>query len=297
MKNARTIQVCLCQALIALVLLVVTECRAQQTSFSISAGGASMQLNLSGSGAGISNWSLNGVNQLLQQWYYYSVDGGAVYSIDNIGLVSSTESTFAGNTTVDAIYSNSMLQVTVASTLKPGNAGQSIFSSNISVYNPSGVQHDYALYQYSDFALGSGSGNQTVQFAGTGVPYKVTQTSSTGESLVGTLGAVSGGSGDLVLEQAGLTDGNQFGILNGAPSGPTLNGTLTAGTGNVDFAYEVNGTLNSGATGLSFVEVQTVPEPSAIALLLPGVLGFGLYYGRKSGSFKKVVKKLHFNYF
>jgi len=276
------------------ILLAVSAVQSRAQSYPITQGSASLLVTVSGANAGISAWTINGVNQLVQQWYYFSVDGGTVHSIDTLGLVSSSETTSGNNTTVNATYANSMIQVQVDSTLMPGNGGgQSILSTDFTLYNPDLVQqHTYSFYQFSDFDLGGVPGNQSEHWTTLGTP-RVTQTGSSGQSVVGTFGAVSGGSGDAEFVQAGLYNGMQFGITNGAPIAPTLNNTLTAGPGNVDFAYQANGTLGPNATGLSFVETETVtvPEPSTTALIFSAALVLQVFAGRRLASFKKVVKK------
>jgi hypothetical protein len=274
------------------ILLVASALQSQAQSYPISQAPGSLLINLSGPSAGVSDWMVNGVNQLMQQWYYFSVDGGTVHSLDNLGLISSSETTSGNNTTVYADYGNSVIQVQVNSTLKPGNGAQSILSTSFTLYDPDSVQHTYSFYQYSDFDLGGGSGNQSAKWTLTGFP-RVTQSDTTGDSLVGTMTAVSGGTGDAEFVQAGLYDGMQFGITNGAPIAPTLNNTLTAGPGNVNFAYQANGTLAAGASGLSFIETETVtvPEPSTAAWTFTGMLILGLNHVRKLASSKKVVKK------
>lgn len=287
------------QSAVATILLAGSAIRVGAQSYTISAGDASIQINLSGADAGISDWTLNNnEDDLNQQWYYYSVNGGPVYSIDNIGLLSSTESTSGGQTTVGAIYENSSIEVQVNSTLSPGNGGQSVLSSDITLTDLTGTQNTYNFYQYSDFDIGGGLGNQTVRSTppASGIP-RITQTSSTGESLVATFGAVSAGTGDTIKVQTGTFDGtdgsDQFGLYDGNNPAPNLNNNLSAGPGNVDFAYQIyNASLGPNTTsGLSFTELETVPEPSTISLIFSGMLASWLYYGRKLASFKKVWKK------
>jgi hypothetical protein len=279
------------------ILLAAPVIQSQAQSYAMSTGGASMQINLTGSGAGISDWQFNNADQLNQQWYYFSVDGGQVYSISDLGLFSSSQTSIGNQTTVDAVYSNSVLgvEVTVNSTLGPTGTGQSTLNTTIALYNLTGSSHAYNLYQYSDFDIGGSSGDQTVNLTlnESLLFSNIKQTSSsTGQILTGRLSGVSGGTADALEDETGTFDGtdgsDQFGIYDGDHTSPTLDDNASTGPGNVDFAYEVNGTLGANSTtGLSFGELETVPEPSTIGLIFSGMAFFGLYYRNKLASIKK----------
>jgi hypothetical protein len=278
------------QSTVITILLATSAIQSQAQSYSLSARNTSIQIDVAGGTPGVSDWQINGVNQLNQQWYYYSAGSGPINSIDTIGTFSSQYENIGNTPFLNQTYSNGTVFVTTDYTLQsqPTGSGQAKLSTLIGLQNLSGTTQTFHFYIYSDFWLGNNSGNQNVQFAGLGAPYQVTQ-SGNGGNVVGTITGISGGTSDTVELQAGLYNGMQFGITNGGPT-VTLNNTLSAGTGNVNFAYEVNATLTSG-TAISFTELESVPEPSTLALVFSGMLVFGLYYGRKLASFNKVVKK------
>jgi hypothetical protein len=250
----------------------------------------SLQINLSG---GLSDWTIDGVNQLNQQWFYYSVESGPVYSIDTIAPWSTpTITTNLGKTqiTLNETYANPTISVGTKYILEssPSGSGQATLSQTLTINNPSATPQVYHFYQYSDFDLGGGSGGQNVLFSsnGSGQEYQVVQTDSTGGTLTGLIIGVSGGSSVQYEVQAGTYDGNQFGLGNGN-SAPLLNNTLTAGTGNVEYAYEWDVSLAaSGNPGSSITisELQTVvPEPSSVVLVASGMLALALFYRRRQG--------------
>jgi hypothetical protein len=250
----------------------------------------SLQFNLAG---GLSNWTIDGVNQLNQQWFYYSVGSGPVYSIDTIAPWSTpTITTNTGKTqiTLSEIYANSTISVGTTYVLVSSlvGSGKASLSQALTIKNLSGTAQVFHFYQYSDFDLGGVSGGQNLQFTdnGSGKYYQIVQTGSSGIILTGLVTGVSGGTSALSEEQAGLFDGTQFGLGNGN-SAPLLNNTLTAGPGNVVYAYEWDATLaafgNPGSS-MTISEIQTVvPEPSSVALVASGMLALALLCRRRQG--------------
>jgi hypothetical protein len=249
----------------------------------------SLQINLSG---GLSDWTIDGVNQLNQQSFYYSVGSGPVYSIDNIASWSTpTIATNLGKTqiTLNETYASSTISVGTKYVLGSGlpGSGQATLGQMLTINNLSGTAQVFHFYQYSDFDLGGVLGNQNVVFSsnGSGQEYQVVQTGLTGAILTGLLTGVSGGSSYTYEVQAGYSDGTQFGLGNGN-SAPLLNNTLTAGPGNVDYAYEWDLNLTASGSGSSIIisESQAVaPEPSSVALVASGMLALALLYRRRQG--------------
>jgi hypothetical protein len=253
----------------------------QAQTFNLDVQDTAVQVNLAG---GISSWTLNGINELSQQWFYYSVGGSPVNSIDTISPWSSP--TLGGqvvlgtlvNTNLTETYANSTLSVKTKYTLGENSSGAT-FSTAITLENVSSTSQTFNFYQYSHFGLGGSSSGQNVQFLGTTSPYEVTQNGN-GAFLTGTLTALAGGSPSTAEEIAGVYDGTQFGLENG-DAAPSFTDTSLSATGNVDFGYEFTATLAPG-TSLSISEIQSVPEPTSLALISAGLFGVGLV--RKSAS-------------
>lgn len=250
----------------------------------------SMQINLAG---GVSQWTIDGLNQLNQQWFYYSVGSGPVYSIDTIAPWSTpTITTNLGKTqiTLNETYANGTIGVGTKYVLGSGlsGSGQATLSQTLTINNLSATAQVFHFYQYSDFDLGGVSGGQNLQFNnnGSGKYYQVVQTGSSGIIFTGLVTGVSGGISAQSEVQAGIYNGNQFGLGNGN-SAPLLNNTLTAGPGNVEYAYEWDVNLaaygNPGSS-LTISELQTVvPEPSSVALVASGMLALAWFYRRRQG--------------
>jgi len=271
------------------ILFAGTVAQGNAQLYTLSAQNSSVQINLAG---GISPWLIDGVNQLNQQWFYYSVGSGPVNSIDTIAPWSVPTLGHGSSPTLTETYANSIISVKTQFTLQGqlAGSGKATLGDSITINNPSATAQTYHFYQYSDFYLGGSSGGQSVNFNinGAGTAYQVIQTG--GADLTGTVTALAGGGTVAPEEQAGLYDGTMFGLVNGNPA-PSLNNTLNAGPGNVNFAYEWDVTLaaygNPGSS-LTLSEIQAVvpivPEPSSVALITSGMLALGLFYRcRQSG--------------
>lgn len=274
---------------VSVIILAASVIHSNAQTYDLGARNTSLQVDVAGGTPGVSDWQINGVNQLNQQWYYYSVGSGTVNSIDTIGTFSTQFENLGNSPFLNQTYSNSAVFVTTDYTLQsqPSGSPQAKLSTLIGIQNESSTSETLHFYIYSDFWLGGISGNQNVQLSPSS-PYEVVQTGNGGQ-MAGTISGISGGTGDSVEEIAGLTDGTQFGLFNGNTA-PHFGGPFSAGTGSVDFAYEVDATLAPGAA-ISFTELESVPEPSPVALIFCGMVAFGLYYGRKFVSVKKVVNR------
>jgi hypothetical protein len=254
--------------------------------YTLSAQDSSVQINLAG---GVSQWMIDGVNQLNQQWFYYSVGSGPVYSIDTIAPWSTPTISHGSAPTLTETYANSTISFKIQITLQgqPSGSGRATLGDTITIKNLSATTQTYHFYQYSDFNLGGVAGDQYVQFNsnGAGTAYQVVQTGLAGATLAGTVTALSGGISISPEEQAGIYDGTMFGLVNGNPA-PLLDNTLNAGPGNVVYAYEWDVTLAaSGNPGSSMTisEIQAVPEPSSVALAASGMLALALLHRRRQG--------------
>jgi hypothetical protein len=288
MKNNEAFDRCgwMYRSALLAILLSASIVQSQAQNYTLAARNSSLQVNI-GTGGGLSDWTINGVNQLEQQWFYYSVGSGAVNSIDTIAPWSTPIVTTGNTSSLTETYANSTLSLTTGYTLQSQQTGSLLSKLGIAVtlVNLSSTSQTFHLFQYSDFWLGGVSGGQNVQFVGTASPYTVNQTSTSGGSLTGQIIATAAGAPAQVEEVAGIFDGNQFGLANGNAA-PIFNDTvLSAGPGNVTYGYEINATLAAGSS-LIVSEVQSVPEPSSLALITLGMTAMAFVCGRGFASQK-----------
>jgi hypothetical protein len=282
-----TTRVRLYQNTLVAILFAGAALQSDAQIYTLSAQNSSLQVDLAG--GGITQWTIDGVNQLNNQWFYYSIGSGPAYSIDSIAPWSTPTITSGSLPTLTETYANASYSVQTKFVLQPAaiGTGRAKLSDTITVRNLSATALDFHFYQYSDFDLGGVTGDQAVQFDsnGAGTAYKVVQTGLAGATLTGTAVAVGGGVSVPALEQAALYDGSKFGLGSGNPV--SLNNTnLTAGPGNVVYAYQWNVTLaaagNPGSS-LTISEIQSVPEPSTAALIASGMIVLAMVCRRRPG--------------
>ncbi len=274
-----------CQNTLVAILFAGSVVQSEATSYTIGARDTSLQIDLA---SGVSQWTIDGVNQLNLQTFYYSIGSGAATSIYTLGLPSGPSITTNISKTIVTLSTTYADATTSVGTLfsiqsSPVGSGMATLAQTLTINNLSGSAQTYHFYQYSDFDLGGVSGSQNVQFSsnGSGQQYQVVQTGLTGTTLTGLITGVTGGSSAQSEVQAALFDGTRFGLGSGISV--TLNNTLSAGPGNVDYAYEWDATLAAGSSIIISETEAVVPEPSSVALVASGMLALALLYRRRQG--------------
>lgn len=113
---------------------------------------------------GISNWSIDGVSQLFQQWFWFrSSASGSESPINSISAPSEFVNGNVGMVTYT--NANSGLTISVTFVLTGGSAGSGTadLAEVISLHNARGL-NGYSFFQYADFDLGGTPNDDTVQF-------------------------------------------------------------------------------------------------------------------------------------
>jgi PEP-CTERM motif len=271
--------------LIAGLALAVSVTSVSAQVYNLSAGTGTIELNLSNPSLvnPLTAWTYNGIDQGSQSFFY--TVGGVVYPIDQISSPSAPSfsgAAFDGkilNTNLTTTYANSGLSLTTAFTL---SAQGSTLATSLTIQNLATTNQTVQMYQLSSFTLGGLTGGQSVQFLVTTNNWNVLQIGPGGQLLSGYLSGTSLGGSTTVEEMAGT---NNLGLATGNLA-PNFNDSSLSATGDVDFGYEFTATLTPDSA-ITISELQTVPEPSSVALVSLGALGFALLRRRGLAFFKK----------
>jgi hypothetical protein len=270
-----------CQAVSISLLLVGSILQGTAQIITLSDNNSIMQMN-TGSGAGVFNWYVDGVNQLKQIGLYYRIGSSGPES--SVSMISAPSITLSGPRQVDALYANANLNVDVLYLLtgnSPGS-GNSLLNSTVTIKNNNaGGTLDLHFFQYVDVDLGGITGGQSDQFTTFAGRYnKVTQTmgaltfSETFSSLLNPPSRVEANTYNNTL--ASLLDGSAT-MLSGA----------TSATGDVTACIEWDVVLApAGQSGDSLQLSQLfnlqVPEPSFLALVGTGAAIFAILRRRRT---------------
>src|SRR5207245_4856892 len=116
-----------------------------------------------GSQAGMFRWTVDGVSQLAQQWFWYRIgSSGPEASINTISPPVNNQAT---PRQLSTIYTGNLFNVRVDYMLNgslPGS-GRSDMNETITINNTSATALDFHFFQYSDFDLNGTPAGDTVQ--------------------------------------------------------------------------------------------------------------------------------------
>lgn len=244
-------------------LLAVSESPAAIYTFSQGNSVASAD-----SAVGLVDYKIDGVDQLVQQSFFYRVGtGGQENSVDTLSAPAVTARTSGDGYTL--VYDNSSVRFTVTYWMLGGDPGSGSSALHVDwlLQNLTGSAIDFHLFQYADFNLGGTALDQSATFAKIGPPIwnRLTQTDGTmaltnNFQIAKAISRVQ--TGDAAGLLASLTDGTST----------TLDGTSTWGSGNLAYAAQwdislgANGSPTQSAANNELVALS-VPEPSSLTLL------------------------------
>jgi hypothetical protein len=226
---------------------------------------------------GMFSWSVDGAQQLFQQWFWYRLGAvGGESSIDTISAPSILRPT-ANSATLG--YNNAGYNLSVVYNLSGGNAGSgaSSLTEQITFNNTSTGGLTLHFFQYSDFDLAGNLNGDTVTL---------------GKNPLGLFNYALQTKGSVALSETSVTPGANHGEANTYPN--TLNSLNDANpttlsdnagpiTGDATWAFEWDTTVNPGGSFIiSKVLTLQVPEPSSLALLSLGLAACALYRRRSA---------------
>lgn len=269
-----------CAALFTLAFQVLnTQAQVQN----MTNGNSVISIDTSSPAAGMNSWTVDGQNQLNQQWFYYSLGSGATaQGIQTLGSPSVAPRT--DFSTLDTTYANSGLSVRAVYTLSGGafGSGNSGLVEQLTIQNLSASAVTLHFFQYADFSMGANNNN--VQLARNLAGFNEAVVSSPNASVLETVD--TGLSPRATHGEAAMFNST----LNSITSTPgyVLNDNMTAGPGHSTWAFEWDATLaaNNGTLIISkTLSIQNAPEPATWALISVGLAGFG-FMRRFSGRAK-----------
>jgi hypothetical protein len=258
----------LCTLCAAASLLIVPG-RLSAQLVTLSDGGSSATVDV-GSSAGMNSWNLQGQNQLQQQWFWYSVNGGPVQAINALGGLSYSQD--GHNNFLDVSYGNSQLSVDVQYALTSLGAQSADMSETLAVNNLSGQNiNSLKFYQFSHFNLLQ-SGNNSVQIFGSPGNYSYVQQTSGATAIQEAITSPSATAAEAAYY-------NQTLVNFAGNNGYDLNNNQSAGPGDVTWSFEWSQSLGAGQELDIFkdktLSISPIPEPSTLGLLAVGVGALG----------------------
>ena len=222
-----------------------------------------------GSSQGMTNWVVDGNDQLNQQWIWFRIGSGSGQM--DLSSISAPIVNFANPGQVNVLYSNSLYGAQISYTLT-GNSvgsGKSALTEQINFFNYSSSSTlDLHLYVYGDYTLGGAAyaNSQNVKMTSSPVGTSV-QTVFGAPGLTNKIVLVSAPS----RVEAALYPTTYNELTGGSDA--TLNNATLAGPGHSTWAFEWDSVLgtNSSLGNISITDTMQVPEPAAIGFGLMGL--------------------------
>jgi hypothetical protein len=218
---------------------------------------------------GMNLWTVDGVNQVAQQWYWFRIGNAAEQSIDSIGAPIVTQ--FSPNY-ANIAYTNNVLRIDLSMSLTGGMIGSHTadVAETLRVTNLTGNALDFHAFEYDDFNLSGTPADDRAQLLNTST---IAQWDNVSQVTVGAVPIP----GRWQIDQTPgilnlLTDGVASNLTDQvSPLGPT----------DCSFAFQWDKAIGAHSSMIlskdKLFEVSPVPEPSAIA----GLLGVGAFLLRR----------------
>jgi len=271
------------QTIGALFLAVALATPADATTFTLTDLNSSAQID-DAAQRGMFNWTVNGVNQLTQQWFWFRLGStGGQSSIETLPLLAATASDTNSNGQNDTLFlsygSTTGLQIDVRYTLRGTASSGSDMQEQINITNNGSVTLDLHFFQYTNFDLNGTPAGDTVALLN--APPNNTVRQSKGSTVIAeTVTSPAANHYELGL----TTDSpNTLTRLNSGSPITLLDGATTRGPGDATWAFQWDQSLAPGATlQISKDKNLAIPEPGTSALIITmGTAFAGLTFLRK----------------
>jgi hypothetical protein len=267
--------------LFAVLICMASGVPALASTISLTDGNSVVVLDPSSS-SGVSSWTVDGVNQLYQQWFWYRVGNGLQASIDTLGTPT-VEQVTSSQASLSYTGSNGLtIKVTYLLTGGGTLSGAADLGESIAITNGGTAAQEVNFYQYSNFTLDNQASDDYVQFQNyNGVDQWKNVGHETLAETVITPRPNYRETGQILSVSASNYDANYDTLykLNNVPGltlrDPNTNTTsATLGPGDVTWAYQWDRTISPNSTFIISKDkaltgvLEMVPEPSSTALAI-----------------------------
>jgi len=253
----------------------------------LSSGNSSVTIDPTSS-AGVENWSINGQNQLHQEWFWVRTGStGGQASIDALSAPTITPG-FPSYACELTYGSSNGLQITVDYSLAGGQLGsdKSDMSETIDIDNDGTSTQTYHFFEYADFNLGGLTTGQTATFSAANMVID----KGNGTQIEDVISPASS-------EYEANVYPNLFNSISNSTTPCTLTDAATSSVGNAEWAFEWDVTLKAGGSYLISVDPQltpvpvpVVPEPVSGLIAVLGLSGMCLMRSRRLDGRAQTVK-------
>ena len=256
----------------------------QAQIFNLSDNNATASIDV-GSSVGMFNWTVQGQDQLFQQWFWYRVgNSGPEAPINTISPAVAVANT--GTRGLSATYSQAQFSLRVEYLLTGGLLGgtKSTIGETITINNLSLSTLDFHFFQYSDFDLGGSAAGDSVIIGKnllTGLYNTANQIHPlvTFQESVHTPGANHA--------EVGFFP-NTLNKLNDLNTDTLSDITGLTGPGDVNWAFQWDLSIAPGASAIisksKYVELTAIPEPTSMTFLLSAAAFYAMLRSRRSAS-------------
>ncbi|MCY2928755.1 MAG: PEP-CTERM sorting domain-containing protein [Planctomycetota bacterium] len=247
---------------IILAVLLLPLCPAGASIFTLTDANSSSLVDTGP--AGMTNWTVDGVNQLNRQAFWFRV--GAAGGETNIGSLPLVSASQPIPKYLSTLYQGGSFTVEVMLLLTGGTqgSGTSDVAESIRITNTSTTSLDFHFFQYCNLHLNGQAVNTSVE-----IPGSNTATQTQGPATVSETADVPIPS----RHEVGLYPNTLNSLMDGSPTTLSNSGG-PIGPGDLTWAFQWDRTIAPGGSFLISKDKHVVPEPATMSLLVIGGLRF-----------------------